>query len=103
MKKAVITLAVIISCAIAANAAPFLICDPQAGVETYNLFADGEQVAGGIPVQADGSLRYDLAGMAPGAYTFTVEACNVWGCSEVSDPFVSPGAMQKPVHLNLTP
>jgi hypothetical protein len=40
-------------------AAPFLICDPQAGVTHYKLQWQGfsEQI---LPAQADGSLKYDL-------------------------------------------
>lgn len=83
------------------NAAPFLICDPQNGVDTYNIYIDGTSVANDITAEPDGSVRYDLQGITPGQYQFTAEACNVWGCSEVSDPFVSPAATAKPSGLLL--
>lgn len=84
-------------------AAPFLVCDPQAGVQSYEIFIDGQQVTGGpILAEVDGSLQYDLAGTTPGAYTFTAKACaDPWGCSEDSDPFVSPPPVLKPTGLRL--
>ena len=80
-----------------------LVCDPQAGVESYMVYQDGNRIAEYHPAQADGSLDYDLTGVAPGVYTFTAEACNAWGCSDPSDPFVSPDAAGKPTNLNLIP
>ena len=84
-------------------AAPFLVCDPQAGVETDNVYQDGIEIGTDIAAQPDGSLRYDLQAITPGVYNFTANACNVWGCSEVSDPFVSPAATSTPAGLTITP
>jgi len=72
----------------AANAAPFLTCDPQSGVTHY-------EVSGAVPVQvvaaaADTRLRFDLVGLPPGNYHFEVKAMritdNEWGVSSAS-PF----------------
>jgi len=85
-----------------AIAAPFLVCDPQDGVETYEVFQDGVLVSGDVPAQSDGSLKYDLQGITPGAYAFTVKACEgLWGCSALSDPFVSRNPVSKPTDLRM--
>ena len=50
-------------------AAPFLICDPQAGIISYNLDVDGAIISG-IPAQPDGSIHWDLAHMSSGPHVF---------------------------------
>ena len=77
-RKIVVALVIILLALIAAaraQAAPFLICDPQAGVTHYRLQWEGfpEQV---VPAQADGSLKYDLV-----SYSGNVPA-QVWAGSE---------------------
>ena len=67
-----------------ANAAPFLVTDPQSGVVGYEITGLGEPVT--FVAQADGSLKYDLASVNNGTYTLTVAACNMWGCSSTA-PF----------------
>ena len=83
MKKLLIVIAVLLF-ATSASAAPFLVCDPQAGVAGYEITGLGEPVS--FVAQADGSLKYDLASVPNGTYTLTVAACNVWGCSSTA-PF----------------
>ena len=83
MKKLLIVIAVLLF-ATSASAAPFLVCDPQAGVVGYEITGLGEPVS--FVAQADGSLKYDLASVPNGTYTLTVAACNVWGCSSTA-PF----------------
>jgi hypothetical protein len=86
-----------------AIAAPFLVCDPQEGVETYEVYQNGGLIAGNIPSQADGSLKYDMAEITPGSYEFNAKACSVWGCSELSaDPTQSPAPSQPPTGLGMT-
>jgi len=84
MKKLLIVIAVLLF-ATSASAAPFLVCDPQAGVVGYEITGLGEPVT--FVAQPDGSLKYDLASINNGTYTLTVAACNVWGCSSTV-PFV---------------
>ena len=68
-------------------AAPFLVCDPQAGVISYNLDIDGAIISD-ISAQPDGSVHYDLAGMAIGAHIFKAQAIGQGGWpSDWSDPF----------------
>ena len=67
-----------------AQAAPFLVTDPQSGVVGYEITGLGEPVT--FVAQADGSLKYDLASVNNGTYTLTVAACNMWGCSSTA-PF----------------
>lgn len=86
MKKLLIVIAVLLF-ATSASAAPFLVCDPQAGVVGYEITGLGEPVS--FVAQADGSLKYDLASIQSGTYNLTVAACNMWGCSAATaaDPF----------------
>lgn len=82
------------------NAAPFLVCDPQAGVVGYEITGLGEPVS--FVAQPDGSLKYDLSSVNSGTYTLTVAACNVWGCSSTV-PFVFTKVIPTaPVGLKLT-
>lgn len=48
-----------------AEAAPFLVCDPQAGVQTYKIEVPIQHDLTGhfervLPAEADGSLKWDL-------------------------------------------
>ena len=71
-----------------AQAAPFLVCDPQIGVDKYVLDIDGVETTE-IAAQADGSLRYDMAAyINTGNHTVKAKAGNIWGWSIYSDPFV---------------
>jgi len=65
---------------------PFLVCDPQAGAEQYVLEINGTDGAI-FTAQPDGSMKYDLAGLADGTYTVRAKAGNIWGWSEYSLPF----------------
>ena len=83
-------------------AAPFLVCDPQEGVATYNVYQDGAEIATEVPAQPDGSLKYDLVAITPGAYEFNAKACDVWGCSDLSaNPTQSPAPSQPPTGLKM--
>ena len=68
-------------------AAPFLVCDPQAGVISYHLDIDGTLI-NYIPAEPDGSIHYDLAGMSPGPHIFKAQAIGEGGWpSDWTDPF----------------
>lgn len=70
-----------------ALAAPFLVCDPQAGVISYNLDVNGTIIEG-IPAAIGGSIYWDLAGMSFGPHTFKAQAIGEGGWpSDWSDPF----------------
>lgn len=105
MKNFIIAFLAVLIFAPVAMAGPFLVSDPTTEpVETYEVYRDGELVEAGVAAQPDGSLKYDLEGLAPGVYTFTATACAApWGCSELSDPFESPQPASKPAGLRLEP
>lgn len=66
-------------------ATPYLVCDPQSGVTSYQLTGWSET---NVVAQADGSLRMDVGSAVQGTtYNLTIAACNVWGCS-TTVPFV---------------
>jgi hypothetical protein len=86
----------------AAWAGPFLVCDPPAidqDVEYYQIYQHGTLIADQIDPESDGSVRYDMEGMTPGSYKFTAKACNIWGCSADSNPYISPGVAIPPSGL----
>lgn len=82
-----------------ANAAPFLVCDPQTGVVGYEITGLGEPVT--FVAQPDGSLKYDLASVNNGTYTLTVAACNMWGCSSTAPFGFSKQAPSAPAGLRI--
>ncbi len=83
-----------------ATAAPFLVCDaplPEQEITYYNVYKDAV-----LEGTFDGEvLHYDLAGITPGAYNWTAEACNVWGCSLTSDPYISPSGAGQPLNTRM--
>jgi hypothetical protein len=73
-----------------AQAAPFLVCDPQAGVTSYKLTGPA-WLPVTAPAQPDGSIHLDLTGATVGSSSITLRACiidPVWGeaCSAAT-PF----------------
>lgn len=82
-------------------AAPFLVCDPPPVGEEVTSYSvtDGANV-----VTTPSPLHWDMAGVANGAHTLQVRACNVWGCSDPT-PFAFtrgvPG-VGKGVRINAT-
>ena len=82
-------------------ATPYLVCDPQSGVTSYQLTGWSETT---VTAQADGSLRMDVADAVQGTtYNLTIAACNVWGCS-TTVPFVLQKQLPSaPSQLRLVP
>lgn len=87
MRKLFIVFALLVI-PVMATAAPFLVCDPQAGITTYKLTVTngGVQLAWALPgtvaAQSDGSLRLDIANAPVGTNSLTVAACSIdetWG------------------------
>ena len=98
----------IVLCAILLLSSPAmaisLVCDPPApeeAVTSYKIYQDGVLLA--TPnAEADGSVKYDISHLTPGRYTFTAEACNIWGCGPGSNPTLSPAGVSAPLGLTLT-
>ena len=85
-----------------AFAAPFLICDPQAGVQFYRITGDPFWT-GNVPAQLDGSIKSDLLGIAIGTHSIQVSACSeLWGCSTPSPFSFTRPALQLPGALTIT-
>ena len=98
MKKTVVLLILLFTTP--AFAGPFLICDPQASVTLYDIYADGTLIVADHPAEPDGSLKYELVSSMP-SVTFTAVAKNIWGVSPESDPYLSPPLAGKPLNLRL--
>ncbi len=85
---------------------PFLICDPQTGVTSYQLTGP-IWVPTTTPAQADGSIRLDVATAATGINSLTFKACKTdvtWGvlCSEaVPFVFTKPASPANPAGIGL--
>lgn len=88
--------------------APFLVCDPQAGVTTYKLTGPA-WVPATVPAQPDGSIKMDVSAATVGENALQVAACAidpVWGevCSDNSPfSFTRPTTPALPATLRLTP
>lgn len=96
MKKLIILLVLFL--AAPAFGAPFLVTDPQGNTETY-------EITGGITAtqaaQPDGSLRYDLVGIAAGTYEIQIAACvGVW-CSPTTPFTFERPLVNAPVNVRL--
>jgi len=104
----IILLTLILFWPLSAVAAPFLVCDPQPGIDHY--------VITGLPAGLDGS---NVTPDATGKYGFvmdltatpkastsnlTVAACNSWGDCSSTVPFVlqRPSAPTSPQNIRLT-
>jgi hypothetical protein len=90
--KIIVILIGLMLIAVAVSASPFLVCDPQAGVSSYQLTGPA-WVPVTVPAQPDGSIKMDVSAAIVGSNAITVKACasagSVWGeqCS-ASVPFV---------------
>lgn len=82
MKKLLVLLVLLF--AAPAWSAPFLVCDPQAGVVGYTLEGLTTDTRA---AQTDGSLKYDLEGLPNGNYTVKVVAYNVEGWPSAATNF----------------
>jgi len=92
-----------IACAVllwvsASHGAPFLVCDPDPNCETYKMYADGVLLQEDLPAP----LSYDLVSSPPGGIAYTAECCNVEGCSDPSDPYISLGVPSSPSSLRIS-
>ena len=90
-------------------AAPFLVCDPQAGITTYKLTGPA-WVPATVVAQADGSIKMDAASAAVGVTALTVSACvtsadwPVENCSvAVPFSFTRPASPTTPKSIRLAP
>jgi hypothetical protein len=88
-------------------AAPFLVCDPQAGVTDYKLTGPA-WVPISVTAQPDGSIKMDVASSTVGNNSLTVAACKndaIWGelCSEyVPFDYTRPSGAALPGNLRLS-
>jgi hypothetical protein len=108
MKIILIAMLMVVGMATAAFSAPYLVCDPNTGVQYYQI-TGASWITGNVPAQTDGSLKVDVASTVVGTTNLTVKACKAdtaWGevCS-VSVPFalVRPASPVVPAGLKLAP
>lgn len=78
-----------------------LICDPQAGVISYNLEID-LVIVSDIPAEPDGSINYDLAGMSPGPHTFKAQAIGQGGWPSDWSPPLNATKPESPLNLRVS-
>lgn len=107
MKGRLFLIIAILAMAVSVQAAPFLVCDPQAGVTSYKL-TGLPFVTALVPAQPDGSIKLDVAPVATGTNNITVAACivdPVWGeaCSAAAPfSFTRPSAAESPLNIRLS-
>jgi uncharacterized membrane protein len=98
----ILAMVVILGIVAVCCASPWLICDPQTGVTSYQLTGWTPTT---VTAQTDGSLRMDVASAVVGTTTLTIRACSVpWGCSTpVTYPLVRPAVLNAPSSIVLVP
>ena len=114
MKKIILIMAMVLMASVS-WAAPFLICDPQAGVTLYKFSPVPPAtilptwMPASVAAQPDGSIRLDVGTATIGESKFNVVACWTiapWGeqCS-VAVPFVftRPSVPATTSNIRLTP
>jgi hypothetical protein len=111
MKRIILAILSILLSSTVAMSNPFVVCDPQAGVQYYKVTGPA-WVASPVTAQADGSIKMDIATSPVGTNSLTFAACKgdaIWGeaCSAtVPFSFVRPAAVVAPTlpaNIRLTP
>ena len=88
-------------------ASPYLVCDPQPGVNWYEVSGLPSSIpASNVPIDSTGKYGFilDLASLPAGSYTVTAKACSeFWGCSPSSNPFTftRPSQFTSPAGVKL--
>jgi hypothetical protein len=81
-----------------AMAKPFLVCDPQPGVD-YILLVNGVEVTS---LAVEDRLYYDLQDVPIGANDISVRAYNMWGeSSPVPFSFARPANVTDPANIRI--
>lgn len=102
MKKTLILILMLVLFPVFCFAAPFLVCDPQVAVDKYILEINTVEMPE-LAAEADGSVRYDLAGIAEGDFIVRLKAGNIWGWSSYSVPLSFTKALpQTPLNLHVS-
>lgn len=89
--------------------APFLVCDPQTGVDNYHV-----EITGPVTIQQDLNpdtngiygfvLDLEPLGIPDGSYSVRANASNMWGTSAWSTDYpFHKGATGTPVNIRLVP
>lgn len=68
---------------------------PEDEVNYYQVDMDGTVTEQQPESDGQGQvrLRLDVTGVTQGSHSVRISACNEWGCSEFSDPFVFKKAL----------
>lgn len=109
MKKLILIILGMVFWVVPVFASPFLVCDPQTGVTSYQLTGPSWLPTIPVPAQADGSIKLDVATASVGANSLTVKACKddpTWGvmCSDaVPFVFTRPASPSSPANTKLQP
>jgi hypothetical protein len=91
VKKLVIIASFLLIFVSSAWAGPYLVCDPQAGVQKYDVEINGDiqfPEADGhtnFPAEVDGAVKYDLQGLENGTHNIRLRCANLWGWSDWSE------------------
>ena len=90
-----------------AFAGPFLVTDAPSTptyCDGYEVYIDGTLYQLSNDIEPDGSLKFDLVAVVPGEYEFTAKCCkagNDWGCSDLSNPYLSDPVLLQPAGLRM--
>lgn len=82
-----------ISTGAARAASVYLVCAPgEADVESYKQDFTPDVFFDSVPIQklatGEYGFKINISGLiGTGPYTVTAQACNIWGCGDISEPF----------------
>lgn len=88
-------------------ASPWIVCDPQVGVQYYKVTGAGWVPVTNVTAQADGSIKMDIAPATVGTSNLNFVACKTtteWGevCSTATPfSFTRPANPAVPVNFRL--
>ena len=101
MRCLLFSVCLVLAMATVVSAAPFLVCDPQGGVDSYKLEftnSSGQLIANpDVAPDATGlyGFKFDLGtlGLIQGNYTVRASGTNMWGTGNWSDVYQFTGGV----------
>ena len=82
----------------------YLTCEPPVDTPACaRVVEDGIELESCLALEEDMSFRYDISDRPDGEHIYTVQYCNMRGCSPSSDPIVLPSIPQRPTGVAIGP
>ena len=77
---------------------PYLVCDPMYNVDHFLVELDGNVITADAEIVGDQArLHHDVSSVSFGTHVVRAAACNQWGDSAFTDPFLFEKILPGPV------